>query len=60
MPIYEYQCKTCETNFEILQRSKDPDNHPKCPDCGKQNTKKRLSSFSAKGTQKATAQDNAT
>lgn len=60
MPIYEYQCKTCETNFEILQRTNDTDNPPRCPDCGNQNTKKRLSAFAAKGTQKVAAQDNTT
>ena len=60
MPIYEYQCKTCETNFEILQRTNGPDNLPRCPDCGNQNTKKRLSAFAAKGTQKAAAQGNTT
>lgn len=60
MPIFEYQCKTCETNFEILQRTNDVKVIPKCPDCGNQNTKKRLSAFAAKGIQKGTDQDNAT
>ncbi len=60
MPIFEYQCKTCETNFEVLQRTNDDNKSPKCPDCGTQNTKKRLSAFAAKGTRKPTVQDNAT
>ncbi len=60
MPIFEYHCKTCETNFEVLQRTNDVKAIPKCPDCGNQKTKKRLSSFTTKGTQKVTVQDNAT
>lgn len=60
MPIFEYQCKTCEINFEVLHRTNDVKETPKCPDCGNQNTKKRLSAFAAKGTQNVTTQDSPT
>ena len=32
MPIYEYQCKDCSHNFEVLQVSTS-DPAPKCPEC---------------------------
>lgn len=33
MPIYEYQCKSCEHEFELLQRVTD-DPLKECPVCG--------------------------
>ncbi len=33
MPIYEYQCKSCRHNFELLQGLRDPQPR-KCPECG--------------------------
>jgi putative FmdB family regulatory protein len=42
MPVYEYQCTTCERIFEVITIRKDKDPH-KCPDCG-HNGKKILSS----------------
>ena len=34
MPTYEYQCKKCDHNFEIVKALGDP-HKKKCPDCGK-------------------------
>ncbi len=31
MPLYEYVCKACNTEFEALVRSQDP--APACPSC---------------------------
>ena len=54
MPIYEYQCKDCGSQFEKLMGFSDPNvNSPECPDCESRNTKKRLStiaSFYASGS----------
>ncbi len=50
MPIYEYQCGACGTEFEREQRiSEDP--IKKCPKCGKQKAKRLISrtSFVLKG-----------
>lgn len=50
MPIYEYQCKSCQHEFEILQKmSADP--LRECPDCGKEELKKKISAaaFRLKG-----------
>lgn len=34
MPIYEYNCMTCETNKEITRKFDDPEILPPCPNCG--------------------------
>ena len=60
MPIYEYHCNSCETNFEVLLRTNDTKKPLKCPDCGTQDTKKRFSAFAAMGTQKEAAKDSTT
>lgn len=33
MPIYEYQCGTCETSIEFIEKMKDRKTK-KCPNCG--------------------------
>ncbi len=35
MPIYEYQCRKCQHQFELLQRFSDPQ-VTECPRCGGQ------------------------
>lgn len=60
MPIYEYRCNSCETNFEVLQRTNDTKKTLECPNCGTQDAKRRFSAFAAMGTQKGTAKDTAT
>jgi putative FmdB family regulatory protein len=48
MPIYEYVCKPCEKNKEVLQGYGDP--APKCEKCQKE-MKRQISqtSFQLKG-----------
>ncbi len=50
MPIYEYQCKSCEHIFDVLQKMND-DLLKFCPECGEPQLKKLLSApnFSLKG-----------
>ena len=43
MPIYEYQCKDCSHNFEVLQVSTS-DPAPKCPECQCTDVTKLISS----------------
>lgn len=31
MPLFEYHCAPCDTDFELLVRSSET---PSCPDCG--------------------------
>ncbi|HPN37518.1 MAG TPA: zinc ribbon domain-containing protein [Melioribacteraceae bacterium] len=47
MPIFEYQCKDCNTKFDILHKSINNIDKIKCPKCQSENTKKLLSTFSA-------------
>jgi len=40
MPIYEFQCRACETRFETLLRSSDT---AACPECNSEDLKKLIS-----------------
>ena len=60
MPIFEYRCNDCTTDFEVLQRTSDADTSMECPRCGAEDATKRFSAFATAGTQKETAGDNAT
>jgi len=44
MPIYEYRCEECGSNFEKLVRRGD---EVACPSCGKNHLTQQLSVFSA-------------
>ncbi len=46
MPIYEYKCEKCDTNFEKLQTKNEK---VICPSCGGTSLKKMFSVF-AKGS----------
>lgn len=46
MPIYEYQCISCEEKFELLRRLSDEDSEIKCPKCNKTGVKRVFSTFS--------------
>ncbi|RUM33755.1 MAG: zinc ribbon domain-containing protein [Desulfobulbus sp.] len=49
MPVYEYECPSCEKVFEVQQRMSD-DPLKICPDCGGQVKKLvSMSSFHLKG-----------
>ena len=50
MPFYEYQCRACGHEFEVLQKVSDPV-LKKCPDCGKSQLTKLVSApvFRLKG-----------
>lgn len=45
MPLYEYLCRECESDFELLIRS--PDEQPVCPYCDSDKVMKLLSVPSA-------------
>ncbi len=46
MPIYEYACRSCESEFELLIRSST---EPACPSCESEDLKKLLSTFAVGG-----------
>ena len=45
MPIYEYQCKKCCSEFEVLLRSGDKESSLTCPECQSKKIKRLMSSF---------------
>lgn len=50
MPIYEYQCESCQHKLEALQKISDAP-LVDCPECGKPSLKKKISAagFRLKG-----------
>jgi len=50
MPIYGYQCTSCEHAFDALQKMSDP-KLTDCPECGESSLRKQLSApkFRLKG-----------
>lgn len=56
MPIYEYQCKTCETRFEELVRDSQALT-ARCPKCGKTEVSRLLSVFAASNSTSARPAD---
>ena len=48
MPIYEYQCESCNSTFEKLVFKGD-DETIECPDCGAKQAKRLLSAASFLG-----------
>ena len=51
MPIYEYECVSCQFRFELMQRISDP-KPSQCPKCEHAEVKKLISKvgFQLKGT----------
>jgi putative FmdB family regulatory protein len=51
MPIYEYQCETCQHAFDVLQKMSD-EPVTLCPDCGESTVIRLVSAagFQLKGT----------
>ncbi|MGD8623453.1 MAG: zinc ribbon domain-containing protein [Anaerolineae bacterium] len=45
MPIYEYSCDDCETQFEKFVRSMTANVEVKCPECGGSHVRKGWSVF---------------
>ena len=48
MPLYEYFCENCQTDFTLLQSTDVNKSETECPECGSKNTRHRFSSFAAK------------
>ncbi|MFN8595852.1 MAG: zinc ribbon domain-containing protein [Anaerolineae bacterium] len=49
MPIYEYYCPDCHTEFEKLVRLSESNITPNCPECGEKHAQKKLSAFATSG-----------
>lgn len=48
MPLFEFQCTDCKDDFEELVRSTAAVSEVKCPRCGSQHVKRKLSVFASK------------
>ena len=48
MPIYEYCCKSCYLDFEVLYRSFTENRDTQCPDCKNYDVKRKISLSSFK------------
>lgn len=48
MPIYEFHCRACDAESEILVRSSDWKG-TRCPQCGSTRLEKKLSVFASSG-----------
>jgi putative FmdB family regulatory protein len=44
MPLFEYACKQCDREFEVLIRAQES---PECPSCHGTDLERRLSTFAA-------------
>ncbi len=49
MPIYEYRCENCESNFDVLQRVDEVKKDLRCPQCGHGKVEKQFSAFATTG-----------
>jgi putative FmdB family regulatory protein len=52
MPIYEFRCTKCASEFEELVRSSKPEALAEvaCPECGSHKVKKMVSTFASGAT----------
>ena len=48
MPLFEFQCTDCKDEFEELVRSSAAVAEVKCPHCGGQHVKRKMSLFASK------------
>lgn len=49
MPIFEYRCTDCGSDYEILHRSRENPDEISCPACASKRHTKKMSSFAATG-----------
>jgi putative FmdB family regulatory protein len=47
MPIFEYQCQSCQHIFEKVLLSRNRDEAPPCPSCQAMQTRQLVSRFSS-------------
>ena len=48
MPLYEFQCTECDRSFEELVRSASAIAEVKCPECGSEHVRRKMSTFASK------------
>jgi putative FmdB family regulatory protein len=48
MPLYEFQCTECDRNFEELVRAAMAIADVRCPECGSDHIRRKVSTFASK------------
>jgi putative FmdB family regulatory protein len=48
MPLYEFQCSECDRSFEELVRAATAVAEVKCPKCGSDHVRRKVSTFASK------------
>ncbi len=48
MPLYEFNCTSCNRSFEELVRSAEAVNEVVCPQCGSRQVRRKISLFASK------------
>lgn len=60
MPIYEYRCKNCRSDFEVLILNSSDEEQVTCPQCEGHAVERVMSCFcKATGTEGASSSDSA-
>lgn len=54
MPIYEYICNKCKTNFSLIQKVGASEKDTVCPQCSSPEVKKKFSLFSSTTSKSST------
>lgn len=56
MPLFDFRCRSCQTQFESLVRSASYGDPPtSCPNCHSQNLERLLASFAVSSPEKTRA-----
>jgi putative FmdB family regulatory protein len=53
MPLYEYECKECGSEFEKMVRFSEANQSQVCPTCQSQDTRKKISTIASRGISSA-------
>lgn len=48
MPLYEFQCSECDQAFEELVRAASAIVEVRCPDCGSEHVRRKVSLFASR------------
>ena len=55
MPFYDFDCKKCGKEFTVRRMMAEMEKPAPCPDCGTEETQRRISVFYATNTGSSTA-----
>lgn len=50
MPMYEYRCSECGSQYEQLRRMSEADRDLKCPKCGSADVARQVSACAVRGS----------